>query len=121
MFTITVETHFWAQHRLVLADDSTEPLHGHNWAVTAEVGAEKLDENNLVMDFRRLKDAVENISAELSGKSLNEIEYFRQNGCSAENVAKFFYEKLRPLMPENVLLTGVSVTEQAGCSAKFTK
>ncbi|MHC4240480.1 MAG: 6-pyruvoyl trahydropterin synthase family protein, partial [Planctomycetota bacterium] len=52
MFTVSVETRFWASHSLVLPDGSKEQRHQHNWMVAAEVSSTKLDDRGLVMDFR---------------------------------------------------------------------
>jgi len=119
MFTVSVETYFWASHRLVLPDGSKEPLHNHNWSVTADVSSEKLDSMAVVMDFQKLKEMVDNIVAEFDNTTLNEISYFQQNNPSAENVAKFIYEKLGPKLPKGVKLQSIRVVEEPGCSAKY--
>ncbi len=119
MFTVSVETYFWASHRLVLPDGSKEPLHNHNWSVTAVLSSEKLDSMAVVMDFQKLKEMVDNIVAEFDNRVLNEISYFQQNNPSAENVAKFIYEKLRVKLPKGVKLRSIRVVEEPGCSAKY--
>jgi 6-pyruvoyltetrahydropterin/6-carboxytetrahydropterin synthase len=119
MFTISVETHFWASHQLVLSDGSKEPVHYHNWLVTADVGSDKLNDMAVVMDFHELKQMVDNIAAEFDNKALSETVCFQQNNSSAENVAKYIYDKLRTELPEGVELRNVKVVEQTGCSAKF--
>jgi len=120
MFTVSVETHFWASHQLTLSDGSKEPLHHHNWAVTADVSSDKLNSMGLVMDFRRLAAMVDNVVAELDNVPLNRIDYFQRNSSSAESVAKYIYEKLRARLPEGVKLEAVRVVEEPGCSAKFS-
>ena len=119
MFTISVETHFWASHQLVLSDGSKEPVHYHNWLVTADVGSERLNDMAVVMDFHELKEMVDNIAAEFDNKALNEAGCFQQNAPSAENVAKYIYDKLRTRLPQGVKLRNIKVVEQTGCSAKF--
>lgn len=119
MFTVSIETNFWASHQLALPDGSEEPAHNHNWLVTAEVGSDKLNSMAVVMNFQTLKEMVDNIVAEFANKSLNEFSYFRQNNPSAENVAKYIYEELKPKLPKGVKLRSISVVEQPGCSAKF--
>ncbi|UCE99037.1 MAG: 6-carboxytetrahydropterin synthase [Planctomycetota bacterium] len=121
MFTISVETSFDASHQLALPDGSKEQLHEHTWAVTADVGSEKLDGMGLVMDFGHLTSAVDNIVSELDNTTLERIEYFRQHNSSAENVAKYIYDKLGPGLPREVRLLSISVVEEPGCSAKFGK
>jgi 6-pyruvoyltetrahydropterin/6-carboxytetrahydropterin synthase len=121
MFIVSVETNFGASHQLTLPDGSKEPLHHHNWAVTANISSDKLDSMGLVMDFHRLKAMVEKIVAEFDNVSLDSIDYFRRNNPSAENVAKYIFDKLEPILPVGVKLRSIKVIEEPGCSAKFSK
>lgn len=121
MFTITVETRFRASHQLILADGSKEPVHDHDWAVTAAVRGAKLDEMGVVMDFCALREMVDNVTAELDNKALDEVEHFRQNNPSAENVSFYIYDKLRSGLPEEVKLVSVKVVEEQGCSAEYAE
>jgi 6-pyruvoyltetrahydropterin/6-carboxytetrahydropterin synthase len=120
MFTIKVETRFWASHQLTLPDGSKEPLHHHNWAVIAKVCGDKLDSMGLVMDFGRLKAMVEEITAGFDNAQLDSIDYFRRNNPSAENVAKYIFDKVEPKLPGGVELRSIKVIEEPGCSAKFS-
>ena len=121
MFTISVETHFWASHQLLLPDGSKEPEHHHNWLVTVEVGSKKLNDMDIVMDFHELKAMVDNIAAEFDNKALNDTGCFRQNNPSAESVAKYIYDKIKTGLPQGIKLLNVKVVEQTGCSAKFSE
>ena len=120
MFTNSIEMHFRASHQLPQPDGSKEPLHHHNWAVTASISSDKLDDMGFVMDFRRLKAALDEITAEFDNMPLDSIDYFRQNTPSAENVAKCIFDKLEPKLPGGVELRSIKVIEEPGCSAKFT-
>lgn len=119
MFTIIVETHFWASHQLALPDGSKEPPHNHNWSVSAEVQSEKLDNMAVVMNFEQLKEMLDNIVSKFDNKGINESGFFRQNNPSAENVAKYIYDNLKQKLPEGLKLRSVAVAEQPGCVAKF--
>ena len=121
LFTVNVETHFWASHQLALPDGSKEPPHHHNWAVIAEVSSDKLDRMGLVVDFNRLKAMVDDIVAVFDNTSLDSIDYFQRNNPSAETIAKYIYEKLRTKLPESLTLNHIRVVEEPGCSAKFSK
>jgi len=121
LFTVSVESQFWASHRLTLQDGSKEPLHSHNWKVAADVSTDKLDSRGLVMDFRRLKAMTDEILADFENGRLNKLNYFQRNNPSAENVAKYIFEKLEPSLPDHLKLNHVMVIEQPGCSAKFTR
>jgi len=120
MLTINVETRFWASHQLTLPDGSKEPVHSHNFSVTAEVAGKRPSNMGLVMDFHRLKAMLDDIVAEFDNVTLNNVDYFRPINSTAENVAKYIYEKLQLILPEDVKLEAITVTEEPGCSAKFT-
>jgi 6-pyruvoyltetrahydropterin/6-carboxytetrahydropterin synthase len=120
MLTVSVETRFWASHQLTLPDGSKEPVHSHNFSVTAEVASQRLSNMGLVMDFHRLKAMLDDIVAEFDNVTLDSIDYFRSINSTAENVAKYVYEKLQLRLPEDVILEAITVIEEPGCSAKFT-
>ncbi len=121
MYEINVESHFYASHELALPDGSNESVHFHNWSVTADICSENLNDIGIVMDFRKLKQLLENITSKLEKKSLNSLKYFKNNNPSAENVARFIFEKLEPKLPKNVKLACISVIEEPLCRAKYRR
>jgi len=121
MFEINVETRFYADHELILPDGLKEQTHSHDWVVTASVSSEKLNNIGIVMNFHKLRELLENITAELNGKSLNKVKYFEKYNPSAENVAKYIFEKLEPQLPGNVKLGYISIIEEPLCIAKYSR
>lgn len=121
MFTISIETQFKAKHSIALPDGSREPEHEHFWAVSMEVAADKLNSNGVVMDFAPLKAKLAAVTSKLADVSLNDIDYFRENGSTSENVAVYVFRQLEPKLPAEVRLKTISVSEQVGCSAKYSK
>jgi 6-pyruvoyltetrahydropterin/6-carboxytetrahydropterin synthase len=119
MFTISVERHFQASHRLTLPDGSKESVHSHDWIVTADLSSEKLNNMGVVMDFRVLQAIIDKTVAVFNNKALESIGYFQQNNASAENVAKYIYKKLLIELPEGIKLQNVRIVEEPGCSATF--
>ncbi len=119
MFNVSVETRFRASHGLFLPNGSKEPKHFHNWVVIASVSSEKLNDMGVVIDFHRLKAAVDNVIGGLENVPLGGIDYFKKNNPSAENVAKYIYECLKPKIPKEVRLSSITVFEQSGCSARY--
>ena len=120
MFVISVEITFNAEHQLTFADGSTEAIHSHNWAVTAALSRRKTDENGLVFDFRILKKMLREIVAEFENGKIENAAYFKKNNASAENVAGYIYEKLKPRLEPIISLEYVEVLESPGCRAKYT-
>ena len=120
MYTVSVETRFTASHQLTLADGSKEPLHRHSWAVTADVSSDSLNDLGLVMDFHRLKEMVDNVVADFDNSCLEDLDCFQKNNSSAENMAKYIYQRLASKLPTGLNLDSITVVEQPNCSARFT-
>jgi len=119
MFTISVETSFRASHQLTLPDGRREPVHSHDWLVTAELGSGKLNDMGVVMDFHLLRAMLDEVIAGFGDTSLEKVDYFRRNNPSAENVAKYIYDKLQARLPGGVKLRNIRVVEEPGCWATF--
>ena len=119
MFTISVERHFRASHQLTLPDGSKEPVHHHDWVVTASLSSEKLNNMGIVMDFQVLKAMIDKTVSGFDNKALEEFDYFQRNNPSAENVAKYIYDKLLIELPNGVKLQNIRIVEEPGCSVKF--
>lgn len=119
MFTISVETHFRASHQLALPDGSKEPSHHHNWLVTADVSSNKLNNIGIVMNFHKLRDILDNSVVELDNTALEKVSHFQKNNPTAENIAKYIYDKLKSKLPQGAKLQSIKVVEEPGCSAKF--
>jgi 6-pyruvoyltetrahydropterin/6-carboxytetrahydropterin synthase len=121
LFTISTERTFVASHQLTLPDGSKESLHSHNWALVAAICSEKLDETGFVMDFNRLKTVIGQAVAPLENTQLEQTNCFSRMNPSAENVAKYLYEKIAGLLPRGIKLKYVCVTEAPGCTAKYSR
>jgi len=67
---------FSAAHFITFAGDVCERLHGHNYGVAAEV-AGPLDENQYVVDFIALRDALREIAGQLDHRVLLPTEHPR--------------------------------------------
>ena len=121
MFTISVEKSFTACHQLTVSKGALEALHCHNWHLTVSVSAEKLNEFGMVMDFCRLNDIIETVTGPLAGAQLEKLDAFAGINASAENVAKYIFERVEPELPGSVKLDYAEVTESPGCLAKFKR
>ena len=65
-------------------------MHGHNWIITVHCKSEELDENGMVVDFKKIKDRVHGL---LDHRCLNEIFEFNP---TAENIARWICEEMVP-------------------------
>jgi len=123
MYTVAVEIVFPAGHYLQLSG-MKEPLHQHDWRVRAQVGAQMLNQYELLMDFHHLQRLLLKITEPISRAGvLNELDYFKTNPInpSAERVAEFIYQQLEQLLPQGVTLMEVTVWETDDCRASFRR
>ena len=65
---------FSAAHFITYGGDVCEPLHGHNYRVSAEIHG-PLDENHYVLDFIAVRDAMQAIIDELDHRTLLPTEH----------------------------------------------
>jgi 6-pyruvoyltetrahydropterin/6-carboxytetrahydropterin synthase len=93
-YRITVEARFEAAHNLIDYVGGPEPLHGHSYRVEAVLESEKLQQYDLAVDFVAAKKALEAIAKEFDYGYINEHRDFRGRNTSAENLARYFSERL---------------------------
>lgn len=107
---VSRKAHFNAAHRLYRPDwddvkntevfglCSNPNFHGHNYELVISVTGEIDQETGFVMDMKLLKDLIkEKIEDELDHKNLNmEIEWFKKVNPTAENIAVYIWDTLRP-------------------------
>ncbi|MFC1523426.1 6-carboxytetrahydropterin synthase QueD [Thermodesulfobacteriota bacterium] len=112
MFHIHIKTHFSAGHHLRDYPGNCEQPHGHNWIVKVTVQATELDHLGMGIDFRTVKEAVNNAIGELDHKNLNDHPAFQDNNPSSENIALYLFHELKgDLLSERYQLHSVEVGE----------
>ncbi len=94
MFEVSVEQTFAAGHALRNYKGSCEDVHGHNFRVRVTVAGEQLDSTGLLVDFLELKSLIDGVVAYLDHKFINDLPPFDKINPSAENLAKYFYDRV---------------------------
>ena len=95
MYELKVVTRFAAAHQLTMVGTKCENMHGHNWKIEVFVTGAKLDSAGVLVDFGVIKKHVSEIMDMLDHKYLNELDYFRQDQPSSENIAYFVATELQ--------------------------
>lgn len=119
MYEVSIAGWFAAAHQLRLTDGKMEPLHGHNWHVTATFAGPHLDEIGVLADFTTLRPRLDAILAEFHDRHLNDLAAFAGVNPSAEHVARGIAERLGGGLPADVRLACVAVEEAPGCVARY--
>lgn len=120
MFAIEVHTEFFASHQLRLPGGGIEPLHDHNWRVTARIQSAQLDALETVMDFHTLEESLKKICVRWHSRNFNDIRPFdKAINPSAERIAQHIADLLAPKIPPPAALQYISITEAPGCVAMY--
>jgi len=64
-FTLKIVTDFASAHTLRDYPGACNRMHGHNWKVEVEVVGSKLDETGMIIDFKKIKQATNQIADRL--------------------------------------------------------
>lgn len=124
MFEITVEETFSSGHALRGYRGKCENPHGHNYRVRVALAGTRLNAIGLLYDFKDLKAIIRGQTDLLDHQYLNDLEPFRALNPSAENLARFLYERIRDHLtgnPEGVELRTVTVYETDTTAAVYSQ
>lgn len=120
IWELTITQDFSSSHQLRNYGGKCEHMHGHNFGVEVCVQGEKLDDRvHYLMDFKELKQLTKGVLDTLDHKHLNEVEPFTEINPSSENLAMHIYKELKSLLPDNVSLAWVSVSEKESSKATY--
>jgi len=116
-----VETSFSAAHQLRGYEGSCGELHGHTWKVRVEVQTDCLDKIGMTIDFKDLKTKADSVVGRFDHRCLNQISPFDEENPTAENLAKYFYNNMEEILPDNVKILEVIVWESANYGVKYSE
>ncbi|EDO39224.1 predicted protein [Nematostella vectensis] len=113
---ITRTETFSASHRLhnpTLTNQKNQELfgrcnnkngHGHNYKVSVTVASTVDGTTGMVINLVTLKGKIEEVLGKLDHKNLDmDVAYFKTVVSTAENVAIYIYDQLKPLLPDGSL------------------
>jgi 6-pyruvoyltetrahydropterin/6-carboxytetrahydropterin synthase len=119
VYELSVRARFAAAHHLREYAGECENLHGHNYKVVARVGAEELNEEGMVADFRTVKGILQGAAEELDHGYLNETPPFDELNPTTEHIAAFLGRRLAEELPEGVFVRAVTCWESENCAATY--
>lgn len=94
MFEVTVQDTFSSGHYLRDYYGKCENPHGHNYRVVVTLVGEQLEPNGLLLDFKLLKRILHPTIQYLDHNMINDLEPFNTVNPSAENIAKYFFDRV---------------------------
>jgi 6-pyruvoyltetrahydropterin/6-carboxytetrahydropterin synthase len=122
MYEISAAQEFSAAHQHPGYDGKCRQLHGHNYRVVAYVQAETLDELGFVCDFIDISKALKAIIEEFDHTMINDHPDFVGRQPSAENIAEYFFRRLRPSLDKgNHWIDRVEIWETDRYCARYMR
>ena len=122
MFELKVISHLAAAHQLKDLAGPCERLHGHNWKIEVCVKGDTLEKNGLLIDFKALKQATEQVLQEMDHHFLNELAPFQDRSPSSENIAQHVFRSLaQHLNGDHVKVWSVTAWESDTACATYTE
>ncbi len=87
------------------------------------VEGEKLNEIEILIDFKELKNILKEVLSELDHRLINELPYFKEKNPSSENIARFIFERVKEKLKNypNVRVKEVTVFETEKASATYSE
>lgn len=123
MYEVTVQDTFAAGHYLRNYKGKCENPHGHNYRVVVTLQGRELDKAGLLLDFKDVKCVMKHTIEYLDHTMINDVEPFTELNPSAENMAKFFYdrtnERLRETTDGRVSVKQVTIWETDTSEATY--
>lgn len=95
MYEVTIIKSFSAAHLLREIGGKCEELHGHNFKVEVTVGAEALNSEGILIDFRLVKKWLKAILDRMDHQHLNDLPFFDGKNPSSENLAYYIYQEMK--------------------------
>jgi len=100
MFEIQTSIEFSAAHSLRDYEGPCARNHGHNYRLEIVVRTERLNDQEMVMDFAEMDRMLARVIEPVDHQNLNEIPPFDEVNPTAEAIAAWFFEKLKPAVVE---------------------
>ena len=123
-FHIQVTHEFCAAHSIVLLG-KPEPIHGHNFRVTATIAGSSLDAEGLLCDFHLVEQTLTQICQPFTNANLNDTPPFDHLNPTAEHIARHIANELAAKLDDSLAprarVQSVSITEAPNCLATYTR
>ncbi len=122
MYELKIVSHMAAAHQLRNFHGKCENLHGHNWKIEVYVTGKDLEENGILVDFRQIKQATQEVINELDHRFLNDLQYFKEVNPSSENIARHIFDSVGKLLNnDRVRVSRVTAWESDSACATYKK
>jgi 6-pyruvoyltetrahydropterin/6-carboxytetrahydropterin synthase len=102
MFVVSVQAHYDSAHFLRNYHGKCERMHGHRYVVELALNTHELDVAGIAFDFVIVKKHLRDLADRLDHENLNELAPFDEIEPSAENQARYFFDEMKRLLPNEM-------------------
>jgi 6-pyruvoyltetrahydropterin/6-carboxytetrahydropterin synthase len=122
MYEVTIIKSFSAAHLLAEIGGKCEELHGHNFKVEVTVGAQELNSEGILIDFRLVKKWLKDILDKMDHQHLNNLPFFAGKNPSSENIAHYVYREMQAkTKTSGVAVLRVKVWESENAAVTYSE
>ena len=115
-------TEFASAHTLRDYPGACSRMHGHNWKVELEVIATSLDDVGMGVDFKKMKNAANEIGDQMDHRYLNDLEPFTQINPTAENIAAYMFQEISSrLNSDSIKVHAVTLWETDRACVRYSE
>lgn len=120
MYEVSISKSFSAAHLLREIGGKCEELHGHNFKVEVTVGAEALNSEGILIDFRLVKKWLKAILDRMDHQHLNDLPFFARENPSSENLAHYIFQEMKgSVQASGVKVLKVKVWESENAAVTY--
>jgi 6-pyruvoyltetrahydropterin/6-carboxytetrahydropterin synthase len=119
MYELLVQTEFAAAHYLREYEGKCENLHGHNWKIEVTLRSTKLDRAGMLIDFKHARAIISGVLESYDHRYLNDVEEFRVDNPTTENISRILYKSIGARLPEGVSISKVTCWESDHCGSSY--
>ena len=121
-YQLKVVTEFASAHTLRGYPGACSRMHGHNWKVELEAIATSLDEVGMGIDFKKMKNAANEVGDEMDHRYLNDLEPFTEINPTAENIAAYMYHEISKLLnSDSITVSAVTLWETDRACVRYSE
>ena len=121
MYRVSKVLYFEAAHFLNGYVGACQNLHGHSYKLEITIESERLDSSGMVVDFKQIKEFTRQLLERYDHSCLNELDEYKANSPTAENMAREIYEELKRHIYVGLHLVSVKVWETRDSCAEYTE
>lgn len=120
MYEISVKSSFCGAHHLRGYRGPCARPHGHNWEIVVCLRGSRTGKLGMLIDFKKVKAAVQNVLAGLDHRDLNRLPAFKGRQPTSEHLAQYLFARLSARLNSPACkVQRIKIRETPGMAAEY--